>query len=148
MGSLRTRTVRLAYTRPDLRKFLLPVLRHASLEDEMESTFGLTLFDEPRQKEVLEFAESGATSNVRQIAVNSVKENNTDRTVHQEKADVEESPYTPDEVMKKWPGTEEFSTLSRYVIDTKQPTERSMDDRPDRTTRTPDESQNSTRSLL
>ena len=80
-------------------------------------------FDKPRAREMREFAESGALSNNAEVARRSVKENNTDITQRAEAKAVRESPPTPTEIVRDSPGSGEFSTLSRYLILTEQPTD-------------------------
>lgn len=81
-------------------------------------------FDSPRKREVREFAQSHAVSNMGDVAKQSVKDSdNTDVTVRQEAAKVNKSPPTPIEIKSETPGSDEFSTLSRYVVLTEQPTD-------------------------
>lgn len=79
-------------------------------------------FDTPRKKDVREFAQSKATSNVPDVAKDAVQEteNRTD-TVRSEMAKVNKTPLTPTEVIEETPGAEVFSTLSRYVVQTEEP---------------------------
>lgn len=77
-------------------------------------------FDAPRRREVHEFAQSGAFSNNKSVAVNSVDQaDNSVRTVKQETKAVNNTPYTPSEVVGK-PGGTEFGTLNRYVVKTEE----------------------------
>ena len=84
-------------------------------------------FDQPRNREVREFARSNATSNVSGVGVQSLKEvANDGKSVAQERKDERKAPPTPVEVSDKEPGGKQFSTLSRYVVETEQPTDRSV----------------------
>lgn len=75
-------------------------------------------FDAPRKRETREFAQSGALSNAESTALKAVR--NLGESVPQEAARVDESPPTPSEVLES-PGADLFSTLNRYVVNTKEP---------------------------
>ena len=84
-------------------------------------------FDSPRAREVREFAQSKAVSNMGDVAKKSVQDSgNTSITVRQEAAKVNKSPPTPVEITDETPGADEFSTLSRYVVFTEQPTDKGV----------------------
>lgn len=80
-------------------------------------------FDNPERREVREFAHSKATSNVPAIAVHSGKEEGLSRSeLRDEKTRATLAPPTPTDIREK-PGSEEFSTLNRYLVETEQPTD-------------------------
>lgn len=80
-------------------------------------------FDNPERREVREFAHSKATSNVPAIAVASGKEEGLKRSeLKDEKVRATIAPPTPTDIREK-PGAGEFSTLNRYLVQTKQPTD-------------------------
>lgn len=91
-------------------------------------------FDRPRSREVREFAESQATSNVDAIAMKSVEETPNGNTKKEERAAVAEAPPTPTEIIDTTPGGADFSSLSRYLVQTEEPTDagvpKSRDDIP------------------
>ena len=77
-------------------------------------------FDSPRKREVAEFAESGARSNDKAVALKAVKESDTAATSTKEEGRaVALSPYTPSEVLDR-PGGDAFSTLNRYIVKTEE----------------------------
>jgi len=106
-------------TRPDPCRVLA---RWASQAPSAEGWF----FDNPQKREIRDFATSSATSNEGDVAVTAVRENNTDRTVREERRDVRRSPPTPTETIQDQAGAEQFSTLSQCVVQTEQPTEDPM----------------------
>lgn len=75
-------------------------------------------FDKPRAREVREFAESGAKTNVDEISTIAVAESHGGID-----GGLRGAPPTPDEVIRDTPGSSEFSSLSRYLIQTEQPTD-------------------------
>jgi len=78
-------------------------------------------FDNPEKREVLEFADSGALSNLPSVAIKSVKDSDgPDRTVAEARAEAKSAPPDPEKIEKK-PGGKQFSTLNRYVVETEQP---------------------------
>lgn len=88
--------------------------------DSAESHF----FDAPRQREVREFAQSGATSNIPGVGSSATKTYDNDgTTVRAEARDEQKAPPTPSEIIRDVPGGQEFSSLNRYVVETAQPTD-------------------------
>jgi len=80
-------------------------------------------FDNPERREVREFAHSKATSNVPAIAVHSGKEEGLSRSeLREEKVRATIAPPTPTDIREQ-PGSDEFSTLNRYLVETEQPTD-------------------------
>lgn len=78
-------------------------------------------FDNPEKREVREFAETGAISNIPNTAAKAVREFETpDRSVSEAKIEAKVSPPTPLKIEQK-PGGKQFSTLNRFVIETEQP---------------------------
>ncbi len=77
-------------------------------------------FDKPRAREVREFAESGAISNSKEIAVDSAKE--TGANQKKMLSQVGKAPLTTEEILNL-PGSDQFSTLNRYVVETETPTD-------------------------
>ena len=83
-------------------------------------------FDHPKKREVREFADSKALSNVPATAVKSVKEtDNSDRTVSEARSEARKAPPTPTEIRRE-PGGKEFGTLNRNLILTEQPNVRGV----------------------
>lgn len=79
-------------------------------------------FSDPRKREVREFAQSQAPTNVPTVLPKIVKEyENLDQTPSKMRSEVKESPNTPSETIKVTPGSDQFSTLSRYIVFTEQP---------------------------
>lgn len=76
-------------------------------------------FDNPQKREPREFAESKAISNNKDIAVQAIPV--LDLPKRQELKRVRESPPTPTQNLEQ-PGSKDFSTLSRFVVETEQPT--------------------------
>lgn len=78
-------------------------------------------FNNPEKKEVRQFADTGAISNLSATAVKSVLESvSTERTVSQARQEAKASPPTPDKIEAR-PGGSQFSTLNRFIVDTEQP---------------------------
>lgn len=83
-------------------------------------------FDNPERREVRNFAHSGARSNIPEVAVTSAIEDGKDEfQVKDVAVRAEISPPNPTEIEEQ-PGAWDFSTLSRYVIQTKQPTDKGL----------------------
>lgn len=81
-------------------------------------------FDAPRKREVREFAQSGATSNIPGVGTSATKSYDNDgTTVRAEARDEQKAPPTPSEIIRDVPGGQEFSSLNRYVVETEQPTD-------------------------
>ena len=76
-------------------------------------------FDNPQKREPREFAESKAISNSKEIATKAIPV--LDLPKRQELKRVRESPPTPTQNLEQ-PGSKDFSTLSRFVVETEQPT--------------------------
>lgn len=78
-------------------------------------------FDNPEKREVREFAETDALSNLPPTAAKAVKEFEApDRTVSEAKQEAKAAPPSPLKIETK-PGGKQFSTLNRFVIETEQP---------------------------
>lgn len=78
-------------------------------------------FVDPRKVEVQEFAQSNAVSNDPSTFENTLKEDRGHQTpLKVEVQEFEESPLTPNEVLEL-PGSEELSTLNRFVVDAEDP---------------------------
>lgn len=80
-------------------------------------------FDMPRQREVREFAESKALTNDVGVSRGAFHEGEGDRKLQRA---VNKSPPTVAEVLEETPGSGDFSTLSRYLVQTEQPTDRGV----------------------
>jgi DNA-binding ferritin-like protein len=77
-------------------------------------------FDKPRARETREFAQSKAVTNVPDVAEGAIKAEelaDSPRTVRKQ---VRETPLDVTEIVAETPGSDEFSTLSRYVVETEQ----------------------------
>jgi len=80
-------------------------------------------FDDPRRKEVREFARTHAITNVPQVLPGVIKDyDELDEKPSQLKREVAKTPLTPNEVLDETAGSDEFSTLSRFLVMTKTPT--------------------------
>lgn len=77
-------------------------------------------FDRPRSREMREFAQSGALSNDHAVSQVAIREGEGTRKLQEA---VEDAPLTVDEVLDETPGSTEFSTLSRYIVQTVHPTD-------------------------
>lgn len=75
-------------------------------------------FDNPEKREVREFAETSAISNDPAIATKAAPA--LDQKPRAEAAKAKEAPPTPTEIVAE-PGGDPFSTLNRYVVETKEP---------------------------
>lgn len=95
----------------------LPFGRAASMAPSAEGYF----FDSPKRKEVREFSDSEALSN----SVHVVREALTTYEDAKKKRlflrKVRETPPTPREILKTSPGSNSFSTLSRFLVETEDP---------------------------
>lgn len=69
-------------------------------------------FDNPQMREVREFSESGALSNNPQSA-----------ETLEEELRAEIAPPNPNQILEDTAGSDEFSTLSRFIVETEQPVE-------------------------
>lgn len=76
----------------------------------------------PQKYEVRQFAETRAISNSVPIAEDATKTDHLDQSKRQEGAKARKAPPTPTEIIKTVPGSENFSTLSRFLIKTDQRT--------------------------
>lgn len=74
----------------------------------------------PQFKEVREFADTGAISNIPQVAEDAVLEDNLDLSVGEAVSDAEDAPPTPVEIAQQ-AGGESVSTLNRLVVDSVDP---------------------------
>lgn len=94
-----------------------PMPHYGAVDDQSEIAPSAEghFFDNPEKREVREFAESNAISNVVSVAEGSG--DMLDESMASEMEDVEESPLTPSEIVEE-PGGEELSTLNRYVVET------------------------------
>jgi len=78
-------------------------------------------FDNPEKREVREFAETDATTNIPDVAEDAGKEQDLSRReVKKEVQEAEAAPPTPAEI-KEEPGGKELSTLNRFVVQTEDP---------------------------
>ena len=80
-------------------------------------------FDSPRKRETAEFAESGALTNIPNVSSHAKYDNGKPKA---ERHKLNLTPLTPEEVVNATPGSDEFSTLSRYVVHTEHPTDRGV----------------------
>lgn len=81
-------------------------------------------FDNPRKRVVREFAWTKAISNVPSVVPKVVKEyEETDESKRKLQQQVNKTPDTPDEALKVTPGSDDFSTLARYIVFTEEPTD-------------------------
>ena len=76
-------------------------------------------WDNPQKFEVRQFAETKAVSNDPSVSDKAVRK---DSLPSEMKIRTEKTPPTPSEIKKESPGSENFSTLSRFVKETEQPT--------------------------
>lgn len=84
-------------------------------------------FADPKRMEVREFARSQAVSNVGTVTKNVGKTyDQLDSSKAQLNRDTKDSPNTPSENLKYTPGSKEFSTLSRYLVTTAEPTHKDV----------------------
>jgi len=96
-------------------------------------------FDNPLRKEVREFAQTKAITNVPQAVPKIVKEYEVlDEKPSALKKEVNKTPPTPTEVIKETAGSDEFSTLSRYLVQTVAPTTESVPEGVEDLKKTPD----------
>lgn len=79
-------------------------------------------FDRPSSREVREFARSKAISNDEGVAANALKADELFEATQTMKRQVSKSPLTTKEILDL-PGSGEFSTLNRYLVETTQPTD-------------------------
>lgn len=78
-------------------------------------------FDNPRKRVVREFAFTKAISNVPEVIPKVVKEYDAlDKSKSELKKEVANTPETPKETIKTTPGSDEFSTLAKYIVFTEQ----------------------------
>jgi len=78
-------------------------------------------FDDPRRRDVREFALSKAPTNFPAVVPKIVEEYEvTDVSQTKMKAEVRKTPDTPTETLKATPGSDQFSTLSKYIVMTEQ----------------------------
>ena len=78
-------------------------------------------FDNPQKREIREFAETDAISNLPETAAESIREmDHTTISVPKARSEAMKAPPTPDDNLKE-PGGRDFATLNRMIIDTTQP---------------------------
>lgn len=78
--------------------------------------------DQPSKKEVRQFAESNAISNIPGASNVAIKNmDNSTLTPREAERDSKKAPPTPTEIVRE-PGGKDFSTLNRYLIETEQKT--------------------------
>lgn len=77
-------------------------------------------FQSPRRREVSEFAETGAISNIPEVASEASEDDHLDMSKATAVAEALASPPTPTEVAKE-PGGDAVSTLNRYVVESEDP---------------------------
>lgn len=107
-----------------LRQSNLDIRRkYASLSTPTAERF---FFDNPNKRETREFAQSGSITNDYNVArvVALSEEASSYKTLKQE---VDETPPTVEEIMKM-PGSDQFSTLSRFIVETEENTDASVPD--------------------
>lgn len=80
-------------------------------------------FDAPDWREVREFAESTALTNDVAVSKGALSEGEGGRKLQRA---VEKTPPTVMEVVEDTPGSGDFSTLSRYLVQTEHPTDRGV----------------------
>lgn len=79
-------------------------------------------FDNPRKRVVREFAWTKALTNVPTVGQQAIKDFDTlDKSPSKLKSEINKTPDTPTETIKSTPGSDQFSTLSKYVVFTEQP---------------------------
>ena len=77
-------------------------------------------YDNPEKREVREFADTGAITNIPPVAAEASEEDQLDLSKKQEVAKAKEAPPTPEEIADA-PGGKAMSTLNRFVVDTEEP---------------------------
>jgi hypothetical protein len=77
-------------------------------------------YKNPKFREVRQFAETGAVTNIPAVAAEAAKEENLDLPKRQTVSDAKAAPPTPEEI-KKAPGGKGVSTLNRLVVDSVDP---------------------------
>lgn len=101
-----------------------PFGRTASAAPTAEGYF----FDSPKRREVLEFSNSEALSNSKDVVLDAVASYDTEEGSRAEISRVKKAPPTPNEILDSAPATGQFSTLSRFLVETEQPTHGSVPD--------------------
>lgn len=77
----------------------------------------------PERYEVRQMAETGAVTNDPEVAVDAGKEKDlSKREVRKDVAEARRAPPLPSDINADHPGSDQFSTLSRYLVETEQPT--------------------------
>lgn len=97
-----------------------PGLDHLDGDGEADMSAEGHFFDKPRAREVREFAQSGAITNSPEVAKGALKADELAESPRKVKKQVDASPPTVTEIVDDTPGSGEFSTLSRYVVETAQ----------------------------
>lgn len=95
-----------------------PKLALSSAAPSAESYF----WHNPQAYEARQFAEAGAISNDPQVAGEASSVDHLDTSKKKEISKAKKSPPTPQEIIRDAPGSESFSTLSRFLYKTDQPT--------------------------
>lgn len=80
-------------------------------------------FDSPQRRETAEFATSRALTNVPVVSTQLKYDNGKPRA---ERRRLDKTPSTPDEIVRDTPGSADFSTLSRYVVQTEDTSARGV----------------------
>lgn len=79
-----------------------------------------SFFESPRRREVSEFAETGAISNIPEVAAEASEDDQLDVSTETAVAEALISPPTPAEIARE-PGGDAVSTLNRYVVESEDP---------------------------
>lgn len=82
--------------------------------------------DTPQWRETREFAESQAITNEPSVAKQVLKSDMLVESPHTLRKQVDRTPPTVSEILVETPGSEDFSTLSRFVVETEQSTDRGV----------------------
>ena len=106
-------------------KTAMPEEKFALMKHAQDSGAGSSshfFFDSPRRRAVRDFAESEAVSNVPSTIPKILNEYETlDESSRVLRQQVKDTPDTPTETLKVTPGSDQFSTLSEYIVLTEQP---------------------------
>lgn len=95
-------------------------IRVAKLEGEQPPSAEQEFFDNPQKREVREFAETKAITNVPVTAQKSTEEADCPRDTRNKAVQkARKAPPTPTDNKRK-PGGREFSTLNRFIVETEE----------------------------
>jgi hypothetical protein len=109
----------------------LALLRTAS-EDSGAGSAGGVFFADPKRRSVRDFAWTEALTNVPAVVKRVVDQYEVlDKSNSQLKSEVNQTPNTPNETLKATPGSDQFSTLSQYIVTTVQPVKKMPGKMPD-----------------